>query len=340
MRVLFLSEAPLIKYGIKSGFDQLGHVTDFMYNDPAIGMYRLWDKPPIEQISILSQKINEFRPDIIFSEGYAGMPIYGISQLCKQRSIPLMIYCVEDPVSTDWYSVVLAKYADYVFTTTMNCVPIYKKMGKPAELLMFACNPEFHKPVPSEDRFKHDISVVATNYSNRYHKTLWFLMSLIKNEYDVKVYGNNWWLDKERPINLIGLEKYYWTEPPTYVNGLPYEWLSNVVNSSKIMLGMNCVSEGDVGEDPYQCSMRPFETLACSESSVYLAHYSQAQNNIFGDLIYQAHNEDETIMMVNEILAMTDNQRKEKADKARMFVYENHTYKIRADQIIKAYNKI
>lgn len=329
MKILFLSDTPLIKYGLKSGFDQLGHITEYM-----TGEYQMWGSNASEQIKKLTNKIESFHPDLIFTEGYAGINIQEIYILCKNYSIPLFVWLIEDPVSTEWYSKVLSQYSDYSFTTTIECVPIYESMGKNSEVLMFACNPEFHKPCLSEDRFKHDISIIGTNYSNRYEETEWFIMSQIKNGYDIKVYGNNWWLDKNRPVNLIGYEKHYWQEPP-YTNGLPYEWLPIVVNSSKIMLGMNCD-----GSSESQMSMRPFETLASSNSSVYLAHYTKAQYNVFGDLIYQAKNKDETLLMVNEILKMSDTQRKEKANKAREFVYENHNYQLRAKQIINAYNKV
>jgi spore maturation protein CgeB len=328
MRVLFLSEMPMIKYGLKCGFDQLGHITDYTY-----GEYRLWDKDANGQIQLIHKKINEFKPDLIFTEGYAGIPIEGIYDLCKRLSIPFFVWCVEDPVSTDWYSVVLSRFSDYTFTTTVECLPIYHKMGKPAEVLMFACNPEFHKPCVSEDRFKHDISLVGSNYSNRYDKTKWFVMSLIENNFDVMVYGNNWWIDESRPVNLINHRRNYWQEEP-YMNGLPYEWLPIVINSSKIILGLNCDDSSET-----QMSLRPMESLASSFDSVYLAHYTKSQKNVFGDLIYQAKNKEETLLMAKEILAMTDMQRQQIAEKARLFVYEHHNYKLRAEQVIKAINK-
>lgn len=329
MRILFLSDAPLIKYGLKPGFEQLGHITEYMTEE-----YQMWNNNASVQITKLTDKINQFHADLIFTEGYAGINIKEIYKLCKSHSIPLFVWLIEDPVSTEWYSKVLSQYSDYSFTTTIECVPIYESMGKKSEVLMFACNPDFHKPCLSENRFKHDISIIGTNYSNRYTETEWFIMSLVKNNYDIKIYGNNWWLDKNRPVNLIGYENYYWQESP-YINGLPYEWLPIVVNSSKIMLGMNCDDSSKT-----QMSMRPFETLSSSDSSVYLAHYTKAQDNIFGDLIYQAKNKDETLFMAQEILKMSNLQRKEKANKARKFVHENHNYKVRANQIIKAYNKI
>jgi hypothetical protein len=101
------------------------------------------------------------------------------------------------------------------------------------------------------------------------------------------------------------------------------------------MLGLNC-DDTSIS----QFSMRPMETLSSSFDSVYLAHYTKAQENVFGNLIYQAKNKEETLLMTKEILAMSDLQRQQIAEKARNFVYEHHNYKLRAEQIIKSIGKI
>ena len=79
MRILFLSDMPLIKYGVKSGFDQLGYETDFMYEE-----FRMWDKNADKQVELLKKKIEEFHPTVIFTEGFANINIFGIYDLCKK----------------------------------------------------------------------------------------------------------------------------------------------------------------------------------------------------------------------------------------------------------------
>jgi spore maturation protein CgeB len=109
-----------------------------------------------------------------------------------------------------------------MWTTTIEFIDKYKKMGVDSDLLLFACNPDFHKPADSEDRFRHDISVVGTNYSNRYDKTKEFIFPLIENSFDIKIYGL-WWMNPDIPVNLIKYKDkdVYWQEPG-YLQ-LPYE---------------------------------------------------------------------------------------------------------------------
>jgi spore maturation protein CgeB len=164
---------------------------------------------------------------------------------------------------------------------------------------------------------------VGTNYSNRFDKVREYVLPLIENKLDVMIYGL-WWMNENAEFNLIDYPQVYWSE---YAQ-LPYEWLPIVINSSKIMVGLNC---SDVSRT--QTSCRLYETLASSETSVYLAWYTKAQNNIFGDYIYQARGGKEMLDMANEILSMSDEQRKEIALKAREYVINNHSYELRAKQV-------
>lgn len=323
MKVLFLSEAPLIKYGLAEGFKQAGHESMCMMGEE----WRLWDKKGPEQQALVAKAIDIFKPDMVFTEGYAGCHLESIAPMLKLKRIPLMVWTIEDPVTlhiSNYY----AGYADYVWTTTVERLPHYQnKLEKPAGLLLFGCNPEFHKTVEPKEEFKHDIVLVAANYSNRYDKADWFIKPLLDSgKYDIKIWGP-WWNDPTRPINL---DKY----PGVYGGMLPYEDLCSVYCSAKIVLGMNCD-----GSSKTQTSMRPYEALACG-GGVFVAHFTKAQGDLFGLHMFQTMNAVDTMTKIDWLLSEEEDIRKEHAKEAQQFVYETHSYKLRAEQIVKAFNTL
>jgi len=319
MKVLFTNEAPLIKYGLTAGFEQAGHEVRVIQGEDA----RLWGQPLTEQVTRLTSAIDSFKPDFMFTEGHPGFDIYNICQVARKLGVPHLYWAIEDPICTQTLSMAYAPLVDYIFTTTVECIPQYEAIGKKAELLLFGCNPEFHHYTGPKREYLHDIVLVASNYSSRYEEAEWFVLPLIEQGYDIKIWGI-WWDDPARPINLLN-------HPEIYGGLLPYEELAYVYSSAKIIMGMNCDNTSLT-----QTSMRPYEALA-SGGGLYLAHYTQAQERIFGDLIFQVRNEEETIKQVETILGMDEGERKSRAYRAQQEVYCKHNYQLRAEQIIKAF---
>lgn len=324
VRVLLLNPAPsLIKYGIKWGFEQCGCYVHMMEN-----VYLENNK--IEAIKKISKAMIDHKINLLFCEGYSYMPIFEVSQLCKKYGIKFHWWAIEDPVTPIiGENVCRNKLVDFIWTTTIEFIDKYKKMGTNSDLLLFGCNPDFQRPVMGKDRFRHDISLIGTNYSNRFDKTKKFIFPLIENNFDFKIYGL-WWMNPAQEVNLIKYKdkNIYWQEPG--YDQLPYEWLPTVVNSSKIMIGINC---SDLSKT--QTSCRPYETLASAKDSVYLAYYTKAQEEIFGNYIIQVKSGEEMIEKAKEILTWTEEERIKFATRAREFVVKEHNYKIRAQKILK-----
>jgi spore maturation protein CgeB len=320
LNVLFLSEVPLIKYGLMSGFTQQGHNADFMY-----GEYSLYCDM-VEQLKRLDKKINEFKPDFIFTEGYGGCPIEVISKHLKKYGIPLIVWAIEDPVTTH-LSMYYAPYADFIFTTTLECLPMYKKINKPAGVLMFGCNPSYHKGVAKNPIYEYDIAIAASNYSNRYDKTEKYLMPLVESgRYNIGFWGL-YWDDMTRPVNLKN-------HLDIYHGVLPYEELASLYSTCKIGLGSQCDDSSWT-----QQSMRNFEVLGCGHA-ILLSYHTKAQEAVFGssgENLYLAKSAQEMMDMADEILNMSDGDRRRLAKKAQRFVYVNHNYRLRANQVIDAY---
>lgn len=323
MRVLFTNESPLIKYGLAAGFRQIGCQVRIIMGEEE----RLWGGvPPREQRRRLLSVLREFKPDFVFTEGYPGFDGPTVCNAIRSLSIPHLYWAIEDPVSTESVSMIFAPLADYVFTTAAECVPRYESLGKGSEVLLFACNPEFHRYTGPREDYPYDMVLVATNYDSRYQEIQWFIMPLVEQGFSIRIWGL-YWDDPKRRVNLLS---YPWV----YGGLLPYEELPSVYSSAKIVLGVNCDDTSIT-----QTSMRPFEALGCG-GGLYLAHYTKAQEYLFGDLILQVRNTDQTLDAVRTILAMSENERRERALKAQRYVYENHTYQLRAEQILRAFGRL
>jgi spore maturation protein CgeB len=328
IRCLFLNPAPsLIKYGMHWGMGKIG-CDSYLFD---YGEDHIFGMPDDYQLAKIEDKINEQKTNLIFCEGYNGMPVKGIVDLCKKYGVQFHFWDIESPV-TPGIALNMLDKCDFMWSTCIEYSRAFVEKGYKSDVLLFACNNDFHKPGISEYKFEHDISVVGSNYSNRYDKVREFVIPLVTNGFDIKFYGLCW-EDETRPVNLLRYPGHYWTEPG--YGTLPYEWLGAVIASSKIMIGLNCSDESET-----QTSCRPYETLAWSDSTVYLAWYTKAQDNIFGDYIYQAHDRHEMIDMAKEILSLTDEQRQEIARAARKFVHENHNYKLRAQQVVDKFYEL
>ncbi|PYE51645.1 glycosyltransferase [Paenibacillus barcinonensis] len=317
LKVLFTNNSSLIKYGIASGFKNLGHEVHIMD-----GKYQLWDKDKETQVELIKKYIENNHVDIVFSECFANFA-EGIFEHTKEKGIFHAFWAIEDTPFDHWIGDYWSDYADYIFTTTAECLPNYWNKGKQAELMLFGCNPDFHKRVDSG--IQRDIVLIANNYERRFEQTRKFIMPVVERGYDVSIFGNEWWMDEDREANLL-------SHPSTYKGYGAYEDLPYLYSTSKIILGQNLDDKSIT-----QTSMRPAESLGIG-GGILISPFTPAQQYLFHDHVYLPRNTDEMLLMVDEVLGMTDIQREQKAKKAQEFVYKYHNYNLRAEQVINAYH--
>lgn len=317
LKILFTNNSPLIKYGIVSGFRNLGH--DVFIMD---GEYQLWDKNKEVQVALIKEAIEKFKPQIVFSECFANFS-EGIFEYTKEQGIFHAFFSIEDTPHDHWIGDYWSDYADYVFTTTAECLPNYWNKGIKAELMLFGCNSKFHKRIDTD--IQRDIVLIANNYERRFNQTKKFILPVVERGYDASIFGNEWWMDSDRDVNLIN-------HASVYKGYGAYEDLPYLYSSSKLILGQN-LDDASIT----QTSMRPFEALAIG-GGILVSPYTKAQEYLFHDHVYLPKNTDEMLSMVDEVLNMTDRQRKQKAKKAQQFVYKYHNYDLRAAQVIDAYH--
>lgn len=312
MRILFLHNCVLVVYSIKPGIDSLGHESS---------VFDMRILPYTEQKNKLIEKIEDFKPDYLFVHGYpVGMNFDALIEVKNMYTIPMIYWAVEDPLYFNEISKGIAAISDYVFTTDIGLVDEYRRMGKKSKLLLFCCNPKFHKRLLPSECYKHDIVFIGTNYKDRVKATEMMLQPLIDTGQDLMIWGNSWWIDGTSQFKI----------PEKYYGGfLPYENLPQVYSSAKIVIGLHLDDTSDT-----QTSMRTFEALGCR--SFYVTQYTKAHQNLFkkGLHLEWVNSKEELIETIQYYLS-NEREREIIALKGQEFVYSNHTCHDRAQTLIQ-----
>lgn len=306
VRILFANTAPIVKYGIGPALAELGHEVSYIFLD---------QEPSLEPF------INEFRPDLVFNDGGGGR-MSKLFPLLEQRGIPHVYWAIEDPVSFEYLSLPFAQKSALVFTPCWESLADYNRHGISAHLLMFACNPNYHRPGAPDPRFQHEIIFTGNNYSYhpaRQHGVATVLQPLIEQGYDVQVYGNEWWLDPNQAYTI----------PASHYGGyMANEDLPAACASASIILGLHSVDTSRT-----MMSMRTFEILGCG--GFYLTQWTPAVEEMFINhhhLVWSKSRE-ETLDLVKYYLQHPE-LRQRIALQGQSEVYQKHSYQQRVREII------
>lgn len=318
MRFLFTSDFGNISYGLGRALYELGHKVEI------VDLAAMFKQDP----SYLYELLTYCKPDYVVADG--GWYDYWDSLVreLNRRSIPLIYWAREDPVFFDALSLPYSHCARYVFTTAEESIPEYAAHGIKARLMMFACLPSFHYRVAPEARFMHDLLLIGTNFARfdvREKGIDIILRPLIKNRYNVRIYGNDWWMDQRRPFSV---------EKRFYGGQLSYEETRVAYSSSRIALGIHSVNTSST-----MMSMRTFEALGCG--AFFLTQWTPAIENLFKNHTHLVWSKspDETIELVDYYLSH-DDERARIARQGQAEVYAKHTYLHRAHDFLKAVNAL
>lgn len=315
MRVLFTNNPPVIRAGLARGLARLGH---------EVCVLPLWQTAYEQQREVLEAAAQEFRPEVILSEGDPpNLNRPAIHDLCRARGIPHVYWAIQDPLWHKEISVYCAAHSDLVFTTAAELVPVYQKMGKPAELLLFACNPEYHHRTLSSDAFRHDVVFVGNNYPERAEAAGRIIGPALEAGHDLMAWGM-WWDDADKPFHL----------PARCCGGyLAYEQMAEVYSSASVVLGLHLD-----GTSPTQTSIRTFEVLGCG--AFYLTQYTQAHATLFANgqhLVWSTSPEETRDLLAFYLKHPAERERIASAGQAE--VYARHTVTHRASQVARAFRR-
>ncbi|WP_176541432.1 MULTISPECIES: glycosyltransferase [unclassified Bacillus (in: firmicutes)] len=319
MKILFIEAAKQYLLGLPSGFEKAGCEVKI-----------LTDITETE----LEKTIKEFKPNLAVTAGWTKIHtktnLQILRKLLKKYDIKHAYWATEDPRWREEWShyYINNTRPDFVFTIDRDSIPFYQKLGYSAHYLPWACNPDFHKPGKREDQYACDIAVVATAgvkwNSYRKDSVQILLKPLIEKGFDVSIWGKRW--DRLDP-DIVGFNV-----PSKFLREkLPYLDTNHVYSSAKIVLGFQNTTT--------ELTSRSYEVLAAR--GFLLAPCTPAIQETFipGKHLVCSQSPKETVELVDYYLKHEE-ERKKIALSGQKEVYTNHTYKHRAEEILKIVGKL
>ena len=301
-------------FSLLRGFSNLGHEVK------TCNIIRC-DDAPAQVESVLEA----FQPDFVITIGgwHAHFDAPAVWSILKKHSVPHVYWAIEDPVFFDWVSEIHAKSYDFVLTVSEESIPRYSALGVRSAFLPYACNPDLHRRVAVDEKFKNDIVVMANKVKEYDPQRCWFrnksfrdvVEPILLGNYDSKIYGAGW-AAQEPPI------------PPEKIGG--YIGVQNILkaySSSKIALAIQWDYTGHI-------CFRIYEALACG--ILVISPYTPVQEKAFQHehhIIY-SHDPEETKKYVEYYLAH-DSERERIARQGQEEAYKNHNCTLRAETALR-----
>ncbi|MUT67082.1 glycosyltransferase [Paenibacillus sp. NEAU-GSW1] len=228
MRIMFLESHPMWIHGLPNGFRRLGHQVCTIAPD-----------------KVSPSTLRSFKPDFIMTVGWTpannrAWKQRRIAELAKLAGVPHVYWSTEDPGYTDTFSLPLIRRAkpDFVFTIHRKTIPRFRKLGISVAHLDFGNDPDTHKPMPVQAKYKSTAAMVANGYPQLYRikPTHYRFQSIrkITNPFlelglNVNLYGRYW----------NGMKRIFSKPIPSRrIHGyLPYKEAMKVYSSVDYVLG-------------------------------------------------------------------------------------------------------
>lgn len=239
---------------------------------------------------------------------------------CKKKNIPIVFWNKEDPIHFETF-LATAKYADYVFTTDIDCIKKYKTLLKHHRvyLMPFAAQLKNHNPIELYNRA--DKFCFAGAYYKRYpdrNRDLETFIEAITPTNGLDIYDRNFYKNDPNYAFPGSYKKYI-------VGNLKPEEIDKAYKGYRFNINMNSVKQSQS-----MCARRVFELLA--SNTVTVSNYSRAVRNLLGDLVVCT---DDGKQLSDEISKFSD---EEYYNKFRLLglrkVLTEHTYTNRLSYIV------
>lgn len=310
MRILFTNPTPMIKYGMQPGFARNGWETDRL-------------EVPQQSVEGLLEKIEEFRPDYLFTEGGVDTGRFVLPVL-EEKKLPHIYWAVEDPIANTTLAMSWAGVSVLSLTPDLEMLPNYEKNGYKAICIPFAIDPEYYRTYPQDTHFSTlDAVHVGNNYEvhpNRRKAYQYIIQPFIDQGKKLEVYGFDW----QHPDHSYHL-------PPEYDKGyLAHEQSVVAYSNAKITLGVHSITDSRTMQ-----SMRTFEVLGCK--GFFLTQRTRAIETMFQNhrhLVWSSCYEETVDLM--KFYLNRDEEREKIAAAGQELVYREHTYEKRAAEILQA----
>ncbi|MBX9867015.1 MAG: glycosyltransferase [Burkholderiales bacterium] len=294
--------------------------------------------PEAEILQILpeniEQQLNDFQPDLIFIESaWQGInslwntkvsnnstELMSIFAWGRANNIPSLFWNKEDPVHYETFKQV-AKQADYVFTTDIDCIPHYKKDldHERVYVLPFAAQPKYHNPIEIFER-KNAFNFAGSYYLRYPQRQRDFaaLIDAVKNFKSVEIYDRNF--NNPHPHYMF---------PPQYQNyilgNLPFSEIDKAYKGYRYGINMNTIKQSQS-----MFARRVFELLA--SNTVVVSNFSRGVRTLFGDLVISSDEQSQLTLSLDKFCNDDLAYKKFRLLGLRKVMAE-HTYGARLDYI-------
>lgn len=286
-------------------------------------------------------EIDEFKPDMLFIEsawqGKDGLwyrkiangstEFFEMSSYCQEQNIPIVFWNKEDPVYTDVFMVV-ARMADVVFTTDIDCIKKYKDTLKHDNVyhLHFAAQPVTHNPIEKYER--KDKYCFAGAYYHRYKERSEVFdrfSEVFINDKGLDIYDRNYKSALPEHAFPSSYDKYILGKLDPSEIDVAYKGYNYGIN-------MNSISQSQT-----MFARRVFEMLA--SNTVTIGNYSRGTKNYFGDLTICTNDEDTLKKDLDKYCGNDTNLRKYRLQGLRK-VLSQHLYEDRLNYIVEKVFKV
>lgn len=249
---------------------------------------------------------------------------------CKKNKIPTVFWNKEDPIHFKKFINTAALF-DYVFTTDSDKISDYKKHLNHSRVysLQFAANPSIHNPTTYKEEKKNLISFAGSYYANRHpdrKKDMEDLLSIAK-EFGLHIFDRNYQQNKrgDKP-DFMFPEKFQ----ENIIGSLKYQDIYKAYKEYRLILNVNSVKFS-----PTMFSRRVFEGLACG--TPIISSYSVGIKKTFNNIVTINESSSEFRNEISQLMTDTFFYRK-RAMQGMRLIFNNHTYKHRAEYILDIIN--
>ena len=258
-------------------------------------------------------------------------PLRGLTEWCREHSIPTAFWNKEDPPHYDDF-LASAKLFDFVFTSDANRVDAYvRDLGHDrVDVLSFAAQPVIHNPVrPKYGWHQRDVAFAGMYFAAKYPERREQLDVLLKAA------------EAAAPSMETGLEifsrqlgsdaRYQFPAPfdARVVGSLDYSEMLTAYKAYKTFLNVNSVVDS-----PTMCSRRVFEIIA-SGSNVVTTPSAAIDHHFSPDEIFAVATETEAEQLLRA-LHRNPELGERQLHRGQRRIWQEHTYRVRSNQVLSA----
>jgi spore maturation protein CgeB len=251
-----------------------------------------------------------------FTQSEKNIELRALISWCKLQRIPTVFWNKEDPVHFGTFLGVAALF-DYVYTTDMDCIPLYKRLLKHNRVGLFPFATSLHLFNPVEKYNRKDAACFAGSYyAKRAERTEDFenIADVLSDLYPLDIYDRN-------PYPNDPSYSYPERYRGQILGTLPVEKIDIAYKGYKIGLTLNIIKKSSTME-----ARRVFELLGCN--TLTITNTCLGIKNFYGETIIQFDEKESFLKGFTELIGNENKLNKVRLLALRKTLCEN-TYKER-----------